>query len=433
MPENIVVIGAGVGGLLTGARLARAGHSVLILESSDQVGGRFGTIYKDGYRIPTGAIAVAEGGSFHRSLQDLEIPFELRFPEPALQVLVRGKTLTAGTATWDFLMKRVTKQAARVAKGLRSETTDEGDPLTIAEWTRSHTKNKTVNSLIETVARNVFTCNADEVPAHLFFKNVREGAAYNRFGYAPRGNHEIAEMIADSVRANGGAVRFGWTATRIEIENGRATAVWATGPEGEEQRLPAAAIVSNAGPVVTARLVAGTPVERAFRERIAEVQPTSMLALSISTDEDHLSHVPGMLNFTDTDRLCSIANMTALCPELAPEGRTLYDVYSVPRPSVGGDFDVDDERARLETDLHKALPWTRDADVVHFKAMRGENPALRCGPVENPSVATPVVNLVDVGDGVRPGALIGTSASAQTAETAVELLLRAHESAAISG
>jgi phytoene dehydrogenase-like protein len=38
-PENIAVVGAGIGGLCTAARLAKAGHKVTIFESSDRTGG----------------------------------------------------------------------------------------------------------------------------------------------------------------------------------------------------------------------------------------------------------------------------------------------------------------------------------------------------------------------------------------------------------
>jgi glycine/D-amino acid oxidase-like deaminating enzyme len=38
-PENIAVIGAGIGGLCAAARLAKAGHNVTIFEASDRTGG----------------------------------------------------------------------------------------------------------------------------------------------------------------------------------------------------------------------------------------------------------------------------------------------------------------------------------------------------------------------------------------------------------
>jgi phytoene dehydrogenase-like protein len=52
--SRIVVIGAGVGGLATAIRLARAGHDVVVHERSATVGGKLGVHERDGFRFDTG-------------------------------------------------------------------------------------------------------------------------------------------------------------------------------------------------------------------------------------------------------------------------------------------------------------------------------------------------------------------------------------------
>ena len=188
-------------------------------------------------------------------------------------------------------------------------------------------------------------------------------------------------------------------------------------------RLPALGVVSDIGPRNTARLLGRSEVASDFARRVEGTKPTSMLALAFSTTEDILPKAPGMVNFTDTNRLCSLGNLTAMCPELAPPGRTLYDAYSVPTPSIGGEFDEDHERRLLEEDLRKHVPGFETADVVLFKAMRGDRtPAQQSAPGNEPDVRTPVGNIVDVGDGVKPLGYIGTTGCAKTAHLGVVAL-----------
>lgn len=52
--SRIVIIGAGVAGLATAGLLARDGHDVVVLEKNDRVGGRAGTIERDGFRFDSG-------------------------------------------------------------------------------------------------------------------------------------------------------------------------------------------------------------------------------------------------------------------------------------------------------------------------------------------------------------------------------------------
>jgi hypothetical protein len=103
----------------------------------------------------------------------------------------------------------------------------------------------------------------------------------------------------------------------------------------------------------------------------------------------------------------------------------LYEAYSCPRPSVGGEFDEAYERGLLEADLRKQIEgYAEKAEVVHFKVMRGAlTPAQQCQPGFDPDQRTPLDNVIEVGDGVKPFGWIGTTACAETARRATEILV----------
>jgi len=106
---DILVIGAGIGGLTTAALLARAGYSVLVLEGHIEPGGCASSFERkrpDGtrYIFDVGATLFAgfgPGGAHHWVGQRLGISWPVRRLEPALDVWLPDRRVTRwGDARW---------------------------------------------------------------------------------------------------------------------------------------------------------------------------------------------------------------------------------------------------------------------------------------------------------------------------------------------
>ncbi|KAH7254833.1 hypothetical protein B0J15DRAFT_446854 [Fusarium solani] len=69
--KSVIVIGAGVGGVATAARLAKAGFKVAVLEKNDFTGGRCSLINHDGYRFDQGPSLLLLPQFFHEIFRDL--------------------------------------------------------------------------------------------------------------------------------------------------------------------------------------------------------------------------------------------------------------------------------------------------------------------------------------------------------------------------
>jgi phytoene dehydrogenase-like protein len=86
-PKNIVVIGAGIGGMCAAARLARAGHKVSIYEASDRVGGKCRTEWIGRYGFDTGpsllTIPAVFRDFFQRTGQQMGQVLELTSVDPS--------------------------------------------------------------------------------------------------------------------------------------------------------------------------------------------------------------------------------------------------------------------------------------------------------------------------------------------------------------
>lgn len=70
-PRTAIVIGAGIGGLATAARLARAGFRVTVLEKASRPGGRVYRYERDGYTFDTGATMYLMPNVFARVYTEL--------------------------------------------------------------------------------------------------------------------------------------------------------------------------------------------------------------------------------------------------------------------------------------------------------------------------------------------------------------------------
>ena len=53
---DVVVIGAGLGGITTAALLTKAGYKTLTVEKLPFIGGRCGTLEYHGFKLPTGTV-----------------------------------------------------------------------------------------------------------------------------------------------------------------------------------------------------------------------------------------------------------------------------------------------------------------------------------------------------------------------------------------
>ncbi|CAI6336900.1 unnamed protein product [Periconia digitata] len=75
-PKSVIIIGAGVGGTATAARLAAAGLKVTVVEKNDFTGGRCSLIHHDGYRFDQGPSLLLLPPLFREAFHDLGTSLE---------------------------------------------------------------------------------------------------------------------------------------------------------------------------------------------------------------------------------------------------------------------------------------------------------------------------------------------------------------------
>ncbi|HOS78330.1 MAG TPA: NAD(P)-binding protein, partial [Syntrophales bacterium] len=93
---DVIVIGAGCGGLSVGALLAKQGRKVLVLEQSDRIGGCCSTFQKEGYTFDLGASLIEDAEvidwCFQRLGTTLDREVDLVSCDPVYDVIMKDGT-----------------------------------------------------------------------------------------------------------------------------------------------------------------------------------------------------------------------------------------------------------------------------------------------------------------------------------------------------
>ncbi|MGE0219849.1 phytoene desaturase family protein [Mycolicibacterium sp.] len=431
MPDNdfdVIVIGAGAGGLFTAARLAHRGYRTLVLERLDKVGGRASTDDIDGFKVNNGAIVIEVGGITQQTCEEVGAAFDIREPKPPILYRVAGKDVDVTGGGWGFLLGKLTRQGAKLVQGIGAARNDSGlpeDELSTADWVRKYTKNEGVHGIFRNMCASIFAVGSEDLPARVFLTYFTRKSAFKRFGFHPEGTIGLWKALAASIEANGGQIWLSTPATRIRTSGSSVTGVDIE-RDGSPVTIPASIVVSDVGPAATVKLLGEENLPADYLSEVeAADRPTSMISVNFASQE-RLVDVPGMLSFAKTRRLAYIANFTDLCPEMAPPGWNLYVGTSVP-DNPTGDFDEAAETELLLQDLRDNIEdFDRRGRILSVAVTRDDWPPQRAVAGFDLPHDTPFTGLWNVGDAVKEYANGGTTACAETAKLVVDKIVSAY-------
>lgn len=424
MTENTwdaLVIGAGAGGLFAAARLSHLGYKTLVVERLDKVGGRASTDDVDGFKVNDGAIVIELGGITEETFDEVGAKFDIRRPEPPILYRIGGKDIDVTGGGWGFLMSTLTRQGAKLVKGIGAARHDSGlpaDELSTADWVAKYTRNESVHGIFRNMCGSVFAVGSEELPARVFLTYFTRKSAFKNFGFCPEGTIGVWKSLAEVVVRNGGAVWLDSEVTSLTMADGRIVgAVISRGNETVE--VASRFTVSDIGPFATVDLLGRDNLPAYYVAQVDKAnRPCAMISVNFASRQP-LIKAPGMTSFAQSRRLCYIANFTAVCPEMAPEGWYLYQGTAVPKPAVG-DFDEQAETELLLQDLRDEVPGFDFARILSINVTRDRWPPQRAVAGYDLPHDTPIANLWNVGDAVKEYANGGTTACAETAKIVVD-------------
>ncbi len=414
---DVIVIGSGIGGLVTASQLAAKGAKTLVLERYLIPGGSGGSFRREGYTFDVGASMIFGFGEkghtnlLTRALADVGQHCDT-VPDPAqLEYHLPGGLNVAVDRDYEAFIARLSALFPHEAKGIRAfydtcwqvfncldamPLLSLEDPaylakvffraplacLGLARWlpfnvgdvARKHIRDEQLLKLIDMECFCWSVMPADLTPminAGMVFSDRHAGG----INYPKGGVGVIAEKLVAGLESHGGAIRYKARVTQVLIENGQAVGVQLA--NGEEIR--ARRVVSNATRwdtfeteqesadvqrPRTAALVdaAHTPKAETTWRRRYKPSP-SFLSLHLGVDADvipegfHCHHLmlEDWAEMESEQGVIFVSIPTLLDPSLAPEGRHIVHTFTPSDIKYWNQLSPSDYKAKKAADAARLV------------------------------------------------------------------------------
>jgi phytoene dehydrogenase-like protein len=292
-PPDVLIVGGGIGGLATGALLAKAGRRVLLLEGSQKLGGRLPGEPENGFTA-SGVVLLARSSPLAEILKRLgrTVPFVeaqleqcWRHAGGRLHALPGSPVALMRSGLLPFAAKVQLMHLHTQVMATRPESVWE---VPFGEWLRRHTRDERA---IRLALDNAQSLHYTDAPAaisaghavELIQQIARTGSPPSML---PAGGWDaLFRVFREEIERGGGEVRTGVTVEAVELSGrgGPGEAVGVAVPaEGERWTAP---VTVAALPVqALARLL---PAETPFGDRLrrwAALEPTAGVSLDLGVE-----------------------------------------------------------------------------------------------------------------------------------------------------
>jgi phytoene dehydrogenase-like protein len=224
---DVILVGAGFGGLCTGALLARAGKRVLVLEKEGTIGGRAKTVLHGGHVLDDGAHIPSRAGHLERIFVDLGLPYPDVVPLEKSEIYHEGRWKSPRELFTAEMFKKVLAEMQR----LTPEDLASLDDTPLRDWVERISAEPGIQMLFfylgcATSVGNRFETYSTGEMIYILQEFLRAGRRLNELAGVIRGGMKaILEPLARYIEAHGGEVRLNSPVESIEIRDGHAVGV----------------------------------------------------------------------------------------------------------------------------------------------------------------------------------------------------------------
>ena len=445
---DAIVIGAGLGGLLSAAQLLQRGKHVIVLERLPHSGGRFTAKNFHGVQVSTGAVHMVPFGSsgvLSQMLQQLHVPHRLFDADVFGSFHVYGRQYRSRglLGVLRFLGPRQSWWFLRLGYLMFFRPLPEQERgLPFDQWLERHInvkRNPQLVAFFQSISRFALSLELSQVSTVEVVRTTKNMFRFGAPAIVQGGCGQLTAQLTQTILAQGGEICLAHEVLQIIQKDGQVIGVRVRDKRNNvEQVLHAPITISDIGPRATDALLHNRRITQAeVLKEMKRVETGTALASPVSTDAgveeiqeaaglkvhilSDISLIPhkGIMYCLDTQRIAGMVQPTNSDPGLAPEGKHLLISHQVIRSN-----NIEEERALALADLSMLFgeAFEKHCRILTMGTYRGEWPVNRIVQGEDVQSQTTTKGLYMVGDAVKPSGYLMVEGVAQSVNTFLDTL-----------
>ena len=413
--KKAVVIGSGLGGLLTAAQLLKDGWDVEVYERLAIAGGRFANIEYKGYQLSTGALHMmphGAGGPLAIMLRELGAEFEVVQSNPLATVRMPKKLdetdYSNGFEDISYLDYKKHLSAKNklmmvlLTLGFKAGLIRSGK-VGFKQWYSKYITDDRIDRCADSFTGWALSTMSDEVTTHEMFEIFNNIYRYGGPGILVGGCQTAIDELLRIIQEFGGTVSLNSEVTEILVRNENAIGVIVN-----EKEISADLVISDIGHKEAWELcsfdgtdsatVASSLSSSAYEENLKNMKPSAGLKICFAADKPILQEGASLLLTPYARRINGLNVVTNADPKLAPPGKHLVMCHQ--RTALDKLDDIDTEIELGLQDLKDLFP-DNTIEILMIQVHHGRWPVNRAFSGTDFGNKTPVSNLIVVGDGAK--------------------------------
>ncbi len=389
MKAKAVVIGSGIGGLLTASFLSKNDYEVTILEKSPFIGGRCTNLNYRGFGLSTGAfhmIPHGADGPLAYLLNLLEANVRIVNSKPKGMILYRGKLFHYRDG-WKYLSFREKARAVKLLAGIKRNKLPVGEEAKMSgvEWIKERIGE---NEFVELFIRSFlgWADSITDVPAIELAREIKATLRWGGPGLIKGGCKALTHSIAAIVEKNGGKILLGKKA--VEIDGDRVV----TEDGGE---FPYNVLISNIGIKETVELFGRDYFEKDYLRGLDELKPSEGIKYNVALRGK--ARIGNTVVFTlDTERINGYNEPSSINPELTREGYILVMLHHALKSK-----NIKKEQKLGIEDIYRIFPdFDKEGEILLVQTYLDGNPVNRVASGQSVG-EFPIEDVYVVGDAYK--------------------------------